>query len=171
MLLGVMVLLGACSHDYQNSSLDLAFYQWNIWLEEDASMEGRGAPSCGWEEMHRGVGKLVRIPAHVGEHFSPDYAGVSWYHTRFTLPELWAGREVSIHFEGISGNLQVFLEGKLVGEHPLSSGPFSMDVSDHIFYTRDNHLCLRIADPRPGQGGVTGKIFMKTTPLEEETSH
>jgi len=163
LLLGLF--LASCSHDYQANTLDLSFYQWNFWLEEEAgeSLE----PSCGWEDMHRGVGKLVRTPATVAEHFSPDYSGVSWLHVRFTLPDLWAGREVFIDFAGVSGNLQVFLEGKLVGQHPLTNTSFSMDVSEQIFYTRDNHLCLRITDPRPGKGGLTGKVIMRS-PLPEE---
>jgi beta-galactosidase len=165
-ILLVGLFLASCSHDYHANTLDLSFYQWNFWLDEEA--EGL-EPSCGWDDMHRGVGKLVRTPATVGEHFSPDYSGVSWLHVRFTLPELWAGREVFIDFAGVSGNLQVFLEGKLVGEHPLTNTSFSMDVSEHIFYTRDNHLCLRITDPRPGKGGLTGKVSMRS-PLPEDSS-
>ncbi len=160
--------LVSCSHDYSSDTMDLAFYQWNFWIEERVS-DDAPSPSCGWDEMHRGVGKLVRIPATVGEHFSSEFSGVSWFHVRFTLPELWAGKDIAIHFEGINGNTQVFLNEELAGVQPLTNGPFTMDVTGKIYYTRDNHMAIRITDPRPGRGGVTGKIILEAEAPDENT--
>jgi beta-galactosidase len=158
----LLFLLFSCSHDYKANTLDLNFYQWNFWAEEGASLEALSDPGCGWDEMHRGVGKLVRIPATVGEHFSPDYAGVSWLHARFTLPERWVGRKVFLDFEGANGNVRVYLEGEEVASHALTQSGFSLELTEHIFYTRDNHLVIRLADPRPGMGGITGGLKLRS---------
>ncbi|MFH0756165.1 MAG: sugar-binding domain-containing protein [Bacteroidota bacterium] len=158
--------LVSCGHGYNSHTMDLVYYQWNFWTEEGAD-EDAPAPSCGWDEMHRGVGKLVRIPASVGEYFSSDYTGVSWFHVRFTLPDPWAGKEISLHFEGINGNTRVFLNQELVGTVPLTNGPFRLDVTGKIYYVRDNHLDIRITDPRPGMGGVTGKIILEAASPNE----
>ena len=50
-----------------------------------------------------------------------------------------------------------------------SEGSFSMDVTGKIYYTRDNHMAIRISDPRPGSGGVTGKIILESTSPDEHT--
>jgi hypothetical protein len=165
-VLALAPLLVSCGNEYNSNTMDLGFYQWNFWTEVGAD-EDAVAPSCGWDEMHRGVGKLVRIPATAGEHFSKDYTGVSWLHVRFTLPDPWAGKPISINFEGINGNTRVFLNGELVGVHPLTNDSFSIDVTGKIYYVRDNHLDIRIADPRPGLGGVTGKIILEAASPEE----
>ena len=72
--------LSSCSHDYDPDTLDLGFYQWNLWY--DSSPEGeQPIPSCGWEELHRGKGKLVRIPALAKDHFrEKQEQGVLSYH-------------------------------------------------------------------------------------------
>ncbi len=164
----LILALVSCGHEYNSTTMDLGFYQWNFWTEEGAD-EDAPAPSCGWDEMHRGVGKLVRIPATVGEYFSSDYVGVSWFHVRFTLPDPWAGKAISINFEGIDGNARIFLNEELVGVHPLTKGPFSLDVTGKIYYVRDNHLDIRISDPRPGMGGVTGTIILEAMSMDENT--
>jgi hypothetical protein len=173
-----LMLLTACSIRYDSDTMDLGFYQWNFWTEPEASSNGNpggpasGAsggmvahpPSCGWEELHLGNGKPVRIPATAGEHFSPDYKGVCWFHVRFTLPESWAARDIAIEFEGTSGMTEVYLNEELVGGQMQGLGPFSVDVTGTIYYKRDNHLDIRICDPDPGRGGITGKIILKSDP-------
>ena len=173
----LLSLLWSCSHDYESNTLDLGFYQWNFWADPEAQWDngqtmdtsyltGETAvhpPSCGWDVLHRGNGKLVRIPATVGVHFSNDYTGVLWFHSRFTLPEIWAGTDITLAFEGISGKAEIYLNEKLVGNQFQSNDPFSLDLTGQIYYTRDNHLSIRITDSNPGGGGVTGKITLKSS--------
>lgn len=201
----VLSLLLSCSHDYDSDTLDLAFYQWNLWPDLDAEWENDSLyvppvdiselpynpPTCGWEVLHRGNGKLVRIPATVEEHFSgeesqiteqfEEYTGVSWFHTRFTLPDLWNRRRILLKFEGISYRAEVYLNETLVGYHVGAGIPFTIDLTGIIYYTRDNHIAIRITDPAgdsglgdqekdkwgirdiqrgQGYGGVTGNISL-----------
>ncbi len=137
----------ACSHKFNSNVLDLAFYQWNLWPDKEAAMD-EGAPSCGWDVLHRGNGKLVRIPALAQDHFPGDScADVYWYHCRFTLPEDWEEREVTLRFEGVGPVTEVYLNQDLVGSHQGEGGDFEIDVSEVIYYTRDNHLAVKIGLP------------------------
>lgn len=143
----LLALLCACSHKFDSNVLDLAFYQWNLWADPDASAENMD-PSCGWDELQRGKGKLVRIPALAREHFSAVRDGeVYWYHCRFTLPENFEEREVTFRFEGVGPVTAVYLNQGLVGSHQGDTGEWEIDVSDVIYYTRDNHLAIRISVP------------------------
>ncbi len=141
----LLALATSCSHKFDSNVLDLAFYQWNLWPDMEAALDEH-APSCGWEELHRGTGKLVRIPALAKDHF-PGESGleVYWYHCRFTLPEGWEEREVTLHFEGVGPVTEVFLNQDPVGSHLGEEGEFEIDVSDVIYYTRDNHLAIRVS--------------------------
>lgn len=179
LLLLIYPLLISCSHDFDSNTLDLGFYQWNFWTDEKAAANGEnnsGAtfgsvdaqlhpPSCGWDVLHRGNGKLVRIPAIAGDHFAEDYTGVVWFHTRFTLPEVWAGSDITLSFEGVDGHVEIYLNEQLVGTQVRTGDPFSFNLAG-IYYTRDNHLCVRITCGDPGRAGVTGKILLKSSPKD-----
>ena len=164
----LMALACACSHKFDSNVLDLSFYQWNLWQDVDATMDkgatlDSGAPSCGWEEMHRGTGKLVRIPALAQEHFPGERgAEVYWYHCRFTLPEDWGEREVTLNFEGVGPVSEVFLNRDHLGSHRGEEGEVEMDVTDVIYYTRDNHLTVRIVSSDEGKGGIGGTITLSS---------
>ena len=160
-LILLIVLLISCSHKYDSNTLDLAYYQWNLWPDIDADISS-GPPTCGWEVLHRGNGKLVRIPAIIEEHFSDQYAGVSWFHCRFTLPDLWAEKRIVLSFEEAGPGVEVYLNEKLVGSHQGGGIPFQFDITPQVYYTRDNHLAIRITDPNGGAGGITGNLVVKS---------
>ena len=165
LLLMLPVVLGtSCSHKFNADVQDLNFYQWNLWLDAGAE-QADGLPSCGWEELHRGKGKLVRIPAALEEHFPEQEGGaVYWYHCRFTLPEQWEGRPISLVFEKAGPFLEVFLNEKEVGSFRGEEGAFELDVSESIFYVRDNHLSIKVVNGgeyTSGQpDGITGTILV-----------
>jgi hypothetical protein len=164
-LAAMPMLLAGCSHKYDSNELDLGFYQWNKWHEQSAAGKTGTyqAPALGWEAFDRGVGELVRIPSEVA-----DTGGVAWFHCRFTLPEQWEGRQVSMVFEGIDPVADVYLNEILIGTVQLSEDPYTIEVSDPIHYTLDNHLAIRVIWPSGGTPerawGVTGKVIVKSNP-------
>ncbi len=163
------MLLSSCNLKYDSDILDLAFYQWNQWKDTEAlykkeslntqstelSQNVPNPPSCGWDVLHRGNGKLVRIPASL-----EGYSGVSWYHCRFTLPELWDKKQIALMFDDGGPKVEVYLNETLVGFHQGNHAPFEIDVTGKIYYTRDNHLAIRITDP-DATGGI-GIITVKS---------
>lgn len=169
LLSAIVVMVSSCSHKYDANVLDLGFYQWNMW--PDKGHQGNGHdPSCGWEDLHRGMGKLVRIPAALEEHFQEsEYASVTWFHCRYTLPELWKERKVKLRFAGISQHAEVFLNGELAGSFQGEGTPFEIDVTERIFYTRDNHLAVRINGPPTGSAGITGSVLVVSAQKESQT--
>jgi hypothetical protein len=191
------VLLTGCGHDYEGSTLDLSYYQWNFWPDKEASWSEEFVdisrlpstsleahkPTCGWDVLHRGIGQLVRIPATIQDHFkgeegeefgvTEDYAGVSWFHVRFTLPELWAGKNIELKVEGVRESMEIFLNEIPVGAYGIPSSPYRLDISEQVYYTRDNHLAIRIIDPVGRTGGITGNVILEaisTSAEQEEAS-
>ena len=156
LLLTMFILLWvSCSHKYDPDIHNLDFYQWNLWEDAEADPQ-EDLPSCGWENLHRGKGQLVRIPALLEEQSADsEHTGIYWYHCRFTLPEQWREDSVSLVFEGTSPNIKLFLNEKLIGSCQGDEDLIKMDVSESIFHTRDNHLSIRISND---DGGSPGKL-------------
>ena len=166
----LLFLLFSCSHKYDPDNLNLDFYQWNLWYDTSVGAEQQG-PSCGWEDLHRGMGKLVRIPAMAADHFQEEDKGVLWYHCRFTLPENWEERKISLEITGAAPAVELFLNQELIAEFTDAEPIFAMDVSNKIFYTRDNHLAIRIRIPEGRDwthAGISEGIVVKSFSKEQE---
>ena len=164
MALILVISLWSCTHKYDSNELDLAYYQWNKWHDQEADEGNPGeymAPVQGWDAFNRGTGELVRIPSEVS-----DPGGVAWYHCRFTLPEQWEERPISLVFEGVQPVADIYLNEILVGSVSFSEEPIEIEVTSTINYTLDNHLAVRVVWQEgsvPGDAwGVTGGIIVRS---------
>ena len=176
----VLISAVSCSHKYNSNELDLSFYQWNMWAGDEGSGQVISSvpspPGCGWDEFNRGVGKLVRIPATFDTQFSEmENKGVLWYHCRFTLPELWEARTIHLAFENAGPGVDLFLNEKFVESHKGNHTPFELNITDQVYYTRDNHLAIRVTDPEAGSNpaafGIMGKIVVKSSAPPNDSAH
>jgi hypothetical protein len=72
------------------------------------------------------------IPASVEDDNMYWWTGWGWYRKRFSLNKEYFGRKVFLEFEGIQRNCKVWLNGKLLGEHKGTQGPFDFDVTSIV---------------------------------------
>ena len=71
-------------------------------------------------------------------------AGVGCYRKTFTLPASYKGKLVSIYFEGVYMNAEVYINGKLLGVHPYGYTPFSYDLTPYLKLNGKNVLFVRV---------------------------
>jgi len=71
-------------------------------------------------------------------------AGIGWYRKKFNVPPVWKDRRVSIYFEGVYMNSEVFLNGKSLGVYPYGYTPFSYDLSPALHFNGENVLSVRV---------------------------
>ncbi len=71
-------------------------------------------------------------------------SGIGWYRKSFKVPENWKGKHVSIYFEGVYMNSEVFINGKLLGNHPYGYTTFSYDLTPYLDFTRNNIISVRV---------------------------
>ena len=70
-------------------------------------------------------------------------AGVGWYRKSFTAPKEWAGKQVSVEFDGIMAHSDVWLNGKHLGNRPYGYVSFAYDVTGAIKPGETNVLAVR----------------------------
>jgi hypothetical protein len=176
----VLISTVSCSHKYNSNELDLSFYQWNMWAGDEVLGQVVSSepapPDCGWDEFNRGVGKLVRIPAAFDTQFPGlENKGVLWYHCRFTLPDLWEAKTIHLVFENAGPGVDLFLNEKFVESHKGNHTPFELNITDQVYYTRDNHLAIKVTDSEPGSDpgtfGIMGKIVVKSSASPNDSAH
>ena len=71
-------------------------------------------------------------------------AGIGWYRKAFKAPVTWKGKHVSIYFEGVYMNSEVFLNGKSLGVYPYGYSSFSYDLTPYLNFNKENELSVRV---------------------------
>ena len=101
------------------------------------------------------------LQSHKGKDFPNEIASyrfVSWYRRHFTLPENYAGRHITVDFEGGATIADVYLNGVLLANHKGAYTGFSVDITDAVYTDgRENILAVRVDSQRqpqiPPEGG------------------
>jgi len=71
-------------------------------------------------------------------------AGVGCYRKTFTLPASFKDKLVSIYFEGVYMNSEVFINGKSLGVHPYGYTSFSYNLTPYLKFNGKNVLSVRV---------------------------
>ena len=93
-----------------------------------------------------------------------EKASMGWLRRAFVVPANWKGRNVSLHFEAVAGNVEIVVNGKSVGNHFDLFLPFDLDVTDFILFGEANEVLIGVRKAslfdkkgdygrRPYQGG------------------
>jgi beta-galactosidase len=56
--------------------------------------------------------------------------GTGWYRKTFDVPKNWSGKKLSVYFEGVYMNTDVWLNGTHLGNHPYGYTTFEYDISE-----------------------------------------
>lgn len=192
---------------FEREAVDLSTKNWKLWLDttsiwqrdslwiapEDISALPVNNPSCGWDELEKGIGKNINLPATVEEHFwgqngnsygvTGDYTGVSWFTSHLDIDESDLSKRIVIHFESTRMRTEVYINRKLAGYNLVDGTPFDVDITRFVEEGKNN-IAVRITDPNgdftwcdwphfawgnyltvPSHafGGITGKVRMFVT--------
>lgn len=96
-------------------------------LPHDWSIEGKISP----KNPTKGAGGY--FPAEIG-----------WYRKTFSVPAEWKEKSVSVYFEGIYMNSEVFVNGKSLGVHPYGYTSFSYDLTPYLDFGKVNVIAVRV---------------------------
>ena len=72
-----------------------------------------------------------------------NYQGVAWYRKHFTPADSLKGKKMFVHFEGIMGKSEVYVNGNLVKKHYGGYLPVILEVSDLLKFGVDNVIAVK----------------------------
>ena len=71
--------------------------------------------------------------------------GTGWYRKRFVTDSSWHNKLISIHFDGVYMNSDVWLNGHHLGNHPYGYTPFYYDLTPYLNQPgQENVLAVRV---------------------------
>ena len=101
-------------------------------------------------------------------------AGIGWYRKTFTVDAAEAKRKVSIEFDGVMCNSEVFVNGVSVGKRPYGYVSFAYDITPHLnFGGKPNIIAVRVDDSlQPSSRWYTGAgIYRHVRLVSTGTAH
>ncbi|MDH6485299.1 glycoside hydrolase family 2 TIM barrel-domain containing protein [Streptomyces sp. SAI-127] len=91
-----------------------------------------------------------------GTGFFPG--GLGWYRLAFTLPPAFAGKRISVEFDGVYMDSYVYCNGTEAGRHPYGYTGFALDLTDllHTDGTTENVIAVKVQNRLPSSRWYSG---------------
>jgi beta-galactosidase len=92
--------------------------------------------------------------------------GLAWYRKTFTLPRSMAGKRISIEFDGVYSDADIYLNGQLLGNHPYAYTGFNFDLgAAHTDGVTPNVLAVRARNQLPSSRWYSGSGIYRNVHL------
>ncbi len=75
--------------------------------------------------------------------------GFAWYEKTFEAPEEWRGKKVTIEFEGVFMNAEVWINNHPLGIHPYGYTSFYHDISPYLSLNETNTVRVSVDNSHP----------------------
>lgn len=108
---------------------------------------------------------VVAANTSSGSGFFPG--GLGWYRKTFVLPPVFAGRRVSVEFDGIYSNASIYLNGTLLGTHPYAYTGVNHDLTGmlHTDGRTPNVIAVSAENPLPSSRWYSGSGIFRNVHL------
>ncbi len=74
--------------------------------------------------------------------------GTAWYRKHFRLPASYQGRQISIEFDGVYQNSEVWMNGQYLGKRPFGYISFGYDLTRYLNARGENVVAVKVDNSR-----------------------
>lgn len=149
----VCILVASCFAGYAQNIAGIERKQlfdadWKFFLGDTAAASSKDFNDEHWRHLDLPhdwsiEGKInPRNPTGNAGGYFP--AGTGWYRKSFNVPTGWKGRNVSVYFEGVYMNSEVFINGRSLGVYPYGYSSFSYDLSPYLEFGKENVIAVKV---------------------------
>ena len=170
-MLAIMLATSAlsCAADTPRQRQNIDF-DWRFHLGDETNASAPEFADASWRLIDvphdfSAEGEFSRTNAS-GTGFLPG--GIAWYRKAIVIPADWTNKLVSVEFDGVSMNSEVWINGRLLGKRPYAYSTFNYDLTPHL-HPGTNALAVRvdhslIADSRWYMGsGIYRHVWLIAT--------
>ena len=121
---------------------------WKFFLGDAPDAQAAGFDDAGWRAVTLPhdwsiEGRIdPRAPTGGQGGFFPT--GIGWYRHHFDAPPAWNGKKVSVEFEGVYENADVFLNGRKLATQHYGYTTFFVDLTGALTVGGPNVLAVRV---------------------------
>ena len=126
-------------------------YGWRFTMGDATGAEAPGFDASGWRAVDLPHDWSIEGPydEHAATTGRGGYlpTGIGWYHRAFRLPAGSRGRRVTIEFDGVYENSDVWINGHHLGRRPYGYITFHYDLTPHLV-PGENVVAVRVDNSR-----------------------
>jgi beta-galactosidase len=127
-------------------------FGWKFTRGDSAGAQHPAFVDAGWRELDLPHDWSIEGP------FSPDEpsggpganapTGIGWYRKRFHVPPSYQGRRVSVEFDGVYQNSEVWVNGHYLGKRPFGYISFAYDITPYLSWNGENIAAVKVDNSR-----------------------
>ncbi len=166
----LFVAIGVQSQTFQRQLFDC---DWKFFLGDDAGAKLIDFNDAAWRKLNLPhdwsiEGKVhPKNPSGTAGGYFPT--GIGWYRKTFRVPDEFKSKIISIYFEGVYMNSEVFINGKSLGIYPYGYSSFSYDLTPYLEFGKENVIAVRVDNSQQincrwySGSGIYRHVWMFTT--------
>lgn len=116
-----------------------------------------------WQETGLKDYELMPVPASYNDITTDqslkEFIGDVWYEKYIVVPESWKGEKLLIRVGSASHHSKIWVNGALVKEYTGGFLPFEADISEAVFYGKENHVAICVNNELNWQTLPPGEVF------------
>ena len=101
--------------------------------------------------------------------------GIGWYRKAFNVPADWKNKDITVYFEGVYMNSEVFINGHSLGVYPYGYSSFYYDITPFLKIGNENVMAVKVDNSQQincrwysGSGIYRHVWLMVTNPIHFE---
>ena len=172
LLLGLLPYILLSGKTVSPREVTLINSEWKYFQGDCSGAERPLFNDCSWENV--GIPHSFSIPYFMSQDF---YIGYGWYRKHLALkPDDLKGK-LFLEFEGVFQEVEVFVNGKMVGKHIGGYTGFSIDITsvaqsgDNLIAVRVNNLWHADVAPRAGEHTFSGGIYRNVRLVKKNSTY
>jgi beta-galactosidase len=150
-LVGILLVGLFSSFSQSNSNIErkqLFDYNWKFYLGDTVTARLKDFNDMAWRSLDLphdwSIEGLINPKNPTGNAGGFFPTGIGWYRKTFKAPEEWKGKKISIYFEGVYMNSEVFINGKSLGVYPYGYSSFTYELTPYLQFNKENIIAVRV---------------------------
>ncbi|REG99456.1 glycoside hydrolase family 2 TIM barrel-domain containing protein [Flavobacterium aquicola] len=145
----ILVCLTSYSQNQKSSQLKQKFdYGWTFELGDNSKASAENFDDSGWRKLDLphdwSVEGNIDLKNPMGNDGGYFPSGIGWYRKSFELPAFYQNKKLTLYFEGVYMNSEVFINGVSVGVWPYGFSTFYYDITPYIKPGQKNVVAVRV---------------------------
>lgn len=121
-------------------------FDWKFLLNDQPVYAEKSCNDATWETVQLphdwNIKQNFDMKAGGAAAYLPE--GIGWYRKTFKIPSSYKGKQVSILFDGIFQQSDVYINGKHLGFRPYGFCSIEYDLTPHLLFNEDNVISVRV---------------------------
>ncbi|MBP3668263.1 MAG: DUF4982 domain-containing protein [Bacteroides sp.] len=146
---------------------------WKFWLGDEATASTVDFDDASWRKLTLPHDWSIEHDFDVKYPSGNDggyvMTGVGWYRKSFLVPSNMVGKRLSLYFEGVYMNSEVFVNGQSIGKRPYGYSSFAYDITPYIKVGEQNVVAVRVDNSKQRNcrwytgAGIYRHVWLVTT--------